>query len=220
MAFSIDIVTSLKSIVESANIEAKPNMFVDTDNSVMTYKEFLSKLEAGRYGYSVRRDANNHISLISIVPRSVNSDSPDKEPAVGDPAPLFQVVSVDGREFNLSNLHGCVVVIKFGSSQCRPCEEDWTIIREVPGSFQDKPVVFLYMQVDGERAVLPADSGYIAIGRQWQTSTDFGMKAFPVHVVIDAKGIIRWKAKGASQTIAPELTKAIALALAEMKNGG
>jgi hypothetical protein len=218
-AFAIDIVASLKSIVEPANnVEAIPNIFVDTDNRAMSYQEFLAKLETGCCGYSVRRDENNRIVRISLVPGSVVDST--QEPVAGDPAPLFRVISADGREFTPASLQGQVVAIKFGSSQCRPCEKDWLQIRDVPRSFQDKPVVFIYMQVEDEQASAPAGSGYITIPKQWGTAVLFNINSFPTHLVIDTKGIIQWKAKGTGQNTASELTKAISSALEKIKNGG
>jgi thiol-disulfide isomerase/thioredoxin len=218
-AFSADIVTSLKLIVESENIEATLNIFADSDNRTMSYQKFLSKLETGSWGYLVRRDERNCIVRISLVPWAVKA-VPVNEPAVGDTAPIFNVVSADGREFSSANLRGKVVVIKFGSSQCGPCEEDWLQIRDIPSDFKDKPVVFLYMQIDGEQASVPGGSGYIAIGRQLETATLFDIASFPTHIVIDPEGIIRWKAKGAGRYVSSELSKAITSVIAEMINGG
>ena len=104
--FALDIVTSLKSIVESAKIETMPGMFMDEKNQEMSYTEFLSKLEFGFWGYSVRRDENNRIVMISLVPKSTKVAEPAKEPAVGDPVPIINVVSEDGRDFSSTNLRG------------------------------------------------------------------------------------------------------------------
>ena len=113
-----------------------------------------------------------------------------------------------------------MVVIKFGSSRCGPCEDDWLQMHGIPGNFKDKPVVFLYMQIDGEKASAPEGSGYVAIDKQWETAAIFGISVFPTHIVIDQEGIIRWKAKGADRHNASELIKVIASTLAKVENGG
>jgi hypothetical protein len=107
------------------------------------------------------------------------------------------------------------VVIKFGSSQCRPCEEDWQYIRDIPGIFTNRPVVFLYIQIDNGRAAVPPDIAYSVVVGQWEAVDSYDIRGFPTHTVIDAHGIIRWKAKGSGRNTAKELENVIKSLLEE-----
>jgi len=50
---------------------------------------------------------------------------------------------------------------------------------------------------------------------QWEAVDSYDIRGFPTHTVIDARGIIRWKAKGSGRNTAKELENMIKSLLEE-----
>lgn len=70
-------------------------------------------------------------------------------------APDFTLASFDGREVNLSNLRGQVVIINFWASWCPPCREEAPYLEQTWRKYQDKGVVFIGVDyVDTEKEAL------------------------------------------------------------------
>ena len=47
---------------------------------------------------------------------------------VGQPAPNFELVLVDGKRMHLSDLHGQVVVLNYWATWCAPCREELPLL--------------------------------------------------------------------------------------------
>jgi len=215
--FGGDLSASVKALIQSENVDIQANIFFDIDNSPLTCKEFLAKLENGSFGYAMHRDSSNIIVDLRLVPMNISTSIP--KPVVGGLAPSFRITAVDGTLISSTVLHGKVVVIKFGSTHCAPCEQDWEQIRFIPAIYEDKPVVFLSFQISGDTSYVPEYCNYIPVLHQWETALNFGITSYPTHMVIDSKGVIRCLRKGASSFTKSELQKTIDSALVEMKTG-
>lgn len=49
--------------------------------------------------------------------------------AIGQPAPDFSVVSLDGDEIRLADLRGRPAIVYFWASYCEPCKEEFPLLR-------------------------------------------------------------------------------------------
>jgi peroxiredoxin len=68
---------------------------------------------------------------------------PGGRPRVGEPAPGFSVMTLDGSRLSLSDLRGQVTVINFWSPECAPCEEEIPDLQAVWEEYRSKGVAFL-----------------------------------------------------------------------------
>ncbi len=218
MAYPVDSTASLKELVESEKCGKTAGLFINDKGGAISYEEFLAELETGRWNYSIRRNSENKIMTISLFP--LRREEADGDAEAGKPAPEFSVTCVDGKKITLAGLRGRVVVIKFGSSQCKPCQEDWELIGAIPEAFKGKAVDFLYLQVDDRQAEIPPDCAYRAAVGQWETAARFDVTGFPTHCVLDPMGIIRWKAKGSGWKTAEIIIELVASIIDQKPYGG
>ncbi|MCC6537684.1 MAG: TlpA family protein disulfide reductase [Bryobacterales bacterium] len=66
----------------------------------------------------------------------------------GDPAPDFQVTTLDGRTLTRSNFGGKVLILNFWASWCPPCAEETPSMELFHKRLKDKGVVLLAVSVD------------------------------------------------------------------------
>lgn len=73
----------------------------------------------------------------------------------GAAAPDFNGQSLDGKTYNLSELHGKVVVLTFWSTRCAICHSELPKLNEVAKRYKDKDVVFLALTMENPAKVEP-----------------------------------------------------------------
>jgi cytochrome c biogenesis protein CcmG/thiol:disulfide interchange protein DsbE len=62
---------------------------------------------------------------------------------VGETVPDFILTTFDGKQIDIKDLRGKVVVINFWASWCGPCEEEAVELEQTYQNFKDQDVVFL-----------------------------------------------------------------------------
>ncbi len=73
-------------------------------------------------------------------------------PEVGEDAPLFEILTVDGKAYNLkSETEDKVVSIVFWSLFCAPCRRSMPILNSLHGEFGEEEFELLAINMDGER---------------------------------------------------------------------
>ncbi len=113
---------------------------------------------------------------------------------VGDPAPEFRTRLLDGTEIRLGDLRGRVVVLNFWFIACPPCLLEMPDLNELVDRFAGKPVVFLGLTPDRPeelRSFLEfRQFKYLIAPEATPVAEIYGVRAAPVHVVIDPEGRI------------------------------
>lgn len=72
-------------------------------------------------------------------------------PEVGDPAPLFEAESFDGKTIRLEDFRGKVVLLDFWATWCRPCVDEIPKIQDIYNTFAaDERFVMIGMSLDWE----------------------------------------------------------------------
>lgn len=74
---------------------------------------------------------------------------------VGVSAPDFAAQSIDGKQFNLSELQGRVIVLTFWSTKCAICHSEIPKMNKVAERYKDKDVVFLAATMENQGKVEP-----------------------------------------------------------------
>jgi len=149
-----------------------------------------------------RTTANIDESLFSFDPQAtkaklrtaVQKDALTK--SIGTEAPNFSMSDLNGKEIELSQLRGKVVLLNFWSSWCVPCRAEMPTIELLHRQLKDKGLVVL--GIDEEETQIQAtflrNSGFsfasIAEPKR-QVSNRFGVGGIPTTVLIDQKGYIR-----------------------------
>jgi thiol-disulfide isomerase/thioredoxin len=76
-------------------------------------------------------------------------------PSKGDPAPDFTLKTLDGKQLQLSSLHGKAVMVNFWATWCEPCkiETPWLVELQKKYGDQGFQVIGVAMDDAGEKAI-------------------------------------------------------------------
>lgn len=126
----------------------------------------------------------------------------------GETAPAFSGLSLDGKTYDLDQLHGKVVVLTFWSTRCEICHSEIPNLNRVADRYRDKDVVFLAVTMDNEAKIspylkrnpfnfniLPNSFGVMLKYADKDRSGNINM-GFPAHFLINRKGMIALRTDG------------------------
>ncbi|CAM3792291.1 peroxiredoxin family protein [Marinicrinis lubricantis] len=141
------------------------------------------------------------------------SNSTQKETAevkvgtqVGNMAPDFQLVSLDGEEVKLTDYRGKKVLLNFWATWCPPCRVEMPHMEKFYNDFKTEEVVILGVNLTHTEEsvanvpIFVADFGLtfpIVFDEKGQVSKLYQVVAYPTTYLIDSDGIIREKFQGA-----------------------
>jgi len=66
----------------------------------------------------------------------------------GEPAPDFETTTLDGQPFNLSSLHGKIVLLDFWATWCAPCVAELPNIRKLHDQYSADGLVAVSISFD------------------------------------------------------------------------
>ena len=118
-------------------------------------------------------------------------------PSIGEPAPALAARAIDGTRFDLTTLHGKVVIVNFWATWCPPCREEMPALDAFYGKFHGRGVELLGVSVDRSRdraAVIKVALTVhypVAILADAETNGFGKPAALPVTCVIDPAGTVR-----------------------------
>jgi peroxiredoxin len=121
---------------------------------------------------------------------------------VGDIAPSFEIVSIDGRTIRSEGLRGKVVVLTSQAAWCQTCAAEAAQLSAVYEQYKDKPVVFLTIDIDprdtpeaiGEsRKDFGTPWDYAAAPQAAQLIHNYRLNRFELTYLIDKEGVIRYR---------------------------
>jgi thiol-disulfide isomerase/thioredoxin len=143
-------------------------------------------------------------------------------PGAGTVAPAITAIAADGSAVALASLRGKVVLLNLWATWCEPCRAELPELTEVARRHADRGLTVIGLDVDrgkprDEIAAFAARRGVtfpIWIDEQDRAATALGATTFPVNVLIDREGVIRWRRDGAIRPDDAELRAALEAALA------
>ncbi|MBN1273521.1 MAG: redoxin domain-containing protein [Candidatus Aminicenantes bacterium] len=119
-----------------------------------------------------------------------------------EPAPDFEVTSLDGQKLHLADLKGKVVVLNFWFIGCAPCRVEIPGLNKLTEEFKDEKVVFIAFAMDPaealEKYLKDHPFTYKIIPDASKTASIYKVEAFPTHVIIDKQGKIAYRLVGGS----------------------
>lgn len=125
----------------------------------------------------------------------------ERAPQIGEPAPAFQVTTIDGQEIRSSDVAGRVLVVNFFATWCEPCRQEAGDLEALWDEYKARDVLFIaiaYKDVDAKvrefiqqaGISFPVANSNVNIGRQ------FGVTGVPETFVIGPDGVLRYKRIG------------------------
>jgi peroxiredoxin len=138
------------------------------------------------------------VLFLAGSPRGHTADT--ELPAVGEPAPNFQVTTFDGTRLTLHDFKGQVVVLNFWATWCGPCKQELPLL---DAYFRRQQQFGLKIfAVATQDSLTPHDlmpvQKVVSFPMVRKFKGDYGTpKALPTNVVIDRAGIVRYAQAGA-----------------------
>ena len=127
-------------------------------------------------------------------------------------AETFTATSLEGKNFDLAELRGKVVVVTFWSTKCPICAAEIPKLNDLAASYQNKNVVFLGLTMENADRVaahlkkkpfvfniIPNSFGVLLKYADKDGDGKVSM-GFPTHFVINQKGEIEIKTSGFDKT--------------------
>jgi len=133
-----------------------------------------------------------------------SSPAPTPVPQVGNPAPDFQLQSLDGQAVSLSALRGRPVLLNFWATWCGPCQIEMPFLQEAfdDSEWSEKGLVILAVN-QGESPSRAKQfmerndlSFLVLLDTNFEVSEAYNASRIPVTFFIDKDGIIKDKKIG------------------------
>lgn len=145
-----------------------------------------------------------HRSLIALLVvifalMNFDSDAATKSPVVDQPAPDFQLTTLDGEKLSLADLKGQVVVLNFWATWCGPCKQELPLLEAYYRAQQRAGLRVLAIATEDSLKPyqLKPLAKILTIPMVKRFKGNYGdIKALPTNFVIDRKGVLRYAAAG------------------------
>ena len=159
--------------------------------------------------YSVLRVAVIAV-LLAFSSGSAVLASEEEEEWVGKPAPEFSLTDLGGASLELSQLVGKKVVwLNFWGLRCGPCVRELPALQKLYAQYQERGLLIVGVNADGVDAAfiqkqLADRADLKAAGVTFPLTPDadfavidqYGLMGAPLNVIIDKKGIVRFRHEG------------------------
>jgi cytochrome c biogenesis protein CcmG/thiol:disulfide interchange protein DsbE len=141
------------------------------------------------------------VGLFVVLAAVVKGGSKDtaETPLLGQPAPVVETTTVDGRTFDLASRRGSWVVLNFFSTWCRPCvEEHPELVRFANAQAAQPAGAELYSVIFNDDPA-EVERFFTERGGDWPKLVDpdgriqvaFGVAKSPETWIIDPAGVVR-----------------------------
>ncbi len=120
-------------------------------------------------------------------------------PHPGFPAPDFTLLTPDGEQVSLADLHGQPVIINLWASWCPPCRAEMPALQSVYEAYQDQGLVILALNATNQDSLQAAleftrDLGLeipILLDPDGRVSSLYQLRSLPTTFFVDPEGVIR-----------------------------
>ena len=131
----------------------------------------------------------------------------------GEPAPDFEIETIDGETFTLAEHKGKVVVLDFWATWCKPCVKALPIIQKVTSGFADQGVVFVAVDLQEPNEKVEAfmtkngHSFTVGMDRKGAVAKLFKVGPIPQTVLIGKDGTVERVHIGLLPNLEQQLTE-------------
>jgi cytochrome c biogenesis protein CcmG, thiol:disulfide interchange protein DsbE len=120
-------------------------------------------------------------------------------PEMNRPSPALIVTALDGQTFDLTKLHGKVVLVNFWATWCAPCRREMPVLDAFYRRYREQGLELIGISVDFARDAAKMRKAAGAVSYPTAMANDTPVNGFgspdgvPVTYVIDAEGVVRDK---------------------------
>lgn len=114
---------------------------------------------------------------------------------IGKPIKNFTVQTVNGKQYDLSNMEGKVVILNFWFEACKPCITEIPSLNQLQKDFEAQGVMVLGVSLDKSSTVSKVmkekNMLYQNVASGHSIAKELKVTTYPTTFLIDKKGIIR-----------------------------
>ncbi len=163
------------------------------DSLSMLYSHLDPVIKVSSYGLLIQEQINLHI---------VNS---------GDVAPDFSQEDIDGNVLSLNQFKGKIVLLDFGAGWCVPCKKEIPEVKRIYDKYHSKGLEIIGVSFDKDRTSWKENikneklnwnhiyEGLSNLGKEGSINKSYYVKPIPAYILIDEKGIIIDRYRGADK---------------------
>ena len=136
-----------------------------------------------------------------------------KNEIVGQASIPFSLNDLNGTTYTSEQLIGKITVLNFWFIECKPCVMEMPDLNKLVEMYKDKDVVFLGIATNNETRLkeflTKNDFKYKIVANGMKTATDYGVQAYPTHIIIDQESKIAYSSVGVGPETIENLKKTI-----------
>ncbi|MBE0427669.1 MAG: TlpA family protein disulfide reductase [Nitrospirae bacterium] len=149
-------------------------------------------------------------SVIIVAFLFIRQKDSQKITSVGSSVPDVELVGIDAKKINLSDLRGFVVFINFWATWCESCVDEMPSIENLYNLFSEnsnfKLMTVIYRDSGNNAFKYMKENGYsfpVYLNPDGTAAKKFGITGIPESFIIDKNGILREKVIGPAEWDSP-----------------
>lgn len=147
----------------------------------------------------IRRMPTLVLLLLTVLAGCVSGDRPPR-PEIGQPAPAYQALTLDGDTVSLESFRGQVVLLNLWATWCAPCRHETPFLQAVYEENKDRGFEIVGVSMDtGDQTRLIREFveeygvGYTILhDRTMQGMDVYQVLGLPATFLLDREGVVRW----------------------------
>tara|TARA_B110000467_G_C18310144_1_gene477530 strand:- start:237 stop:707 length:471 start_codon:yes stop_codon:yes gene_type:complete len=134
---------------------------------------------------------------------------------IGQTAPDFTLKNMQGKNLNLTEQRGSIILVNFWASWCGPCRKEMPVLQSLQDKYQDLGVEVWGINVEqenqaGKDFLADLDLSFsIFFDQTNMLSATYQVEAMPTTVIIDRSGVVRYIFRGYKDGYEKKYAKAI-----------
>ena len=176
-----------------------PEPYVDSDKNVKAFVLRKATLEEKEMMRQMQQQGPKDITV--------------KKEITGQTAAPFSLNDLSGAKYNSDQLVGKIIVLNFWFIECKPCVMEMPDLNNLVEMYKGKDVVFLGIATNNETRLkeflVKNDFKYKIVANGMKTATDYGVTAYPTHIIIDQESKIAYSSVGIGPDTMENLKKTI-----------
>ena len=133
----------------------------------------------------------------------------------GEQAPLFKGKDINGKEIQLSDFRGKIVLLDFWASWCGPCQEEFPFLVDLYADHKKDDFIVLAVNIDNEKENMLrflrkkyATQVFPVIFDSEKTIPPlYDLQGMPTSLFIDKKGVVRYIHTGFNDSSKKQFTE-------------